>query len=165
MSTSLLLWAALSSSWSVRYSTFKYHKNILSSMWGYILSPIKVPRQYRWSLLWNNVSTPLFDDLWTPQTAKTNPKLCSQGIWFQAPQNLTVKSIVILWRYATSPYLAIMYNSSWYRTQVKMDGVLDVNNLIHWSRSNNGQSVKWNSSSNFLMKYKSICKLISFLGR
>lgn len=153
MSTSLLLWTALPSSWSVRYTTFKYSKNILSQMWGYILPPIEVPRQYRWSLLWNNISTPLFDDLWTPQATKTDTKLCSQGIWFQAPQNLTVKSIVILWRYYIFLPLMVL---TWLwcticrgRAQVKNGGVPDMTNLIHWSRSNNDQSVEWNSSSKF----------------
>lgn len=46
MPESLLLWATLPSCWSIRRSSAKYHKNLLSQVWGYLQSPIQVPKQY-----------------------------------------------------------------------------------------------------------------------
>ncbi|KAB5526862.1 hypothetical protein DKX38_020709 [Salix brachista] len=49
---------------------------------------LTLPR-HRWSLFWNHIPSPIFDDIWAPKATESNAKLRSKSFWLQTPQTLT----------------------------------------------------------------------------
>ena len=86
--------------WAVR---FNYELNFaLHSFYGFMCTYFKVTLfcfytknsltllRHWWSLFWNNISSPIFDDIWAPKATKGNTELCPKSFWLQTPQALTL---------------------------------------------------------------------------
>ncbi|KAK6947490.1 Casein kinase II, regulatory subunit [Dillenia turbinata] len=53
--------------------------------------------RHRWFLFWDHISSPVPDDIWTPQAAKSITGLCSESFWFQNSQTMRqdIKAAII----------------------------------------------------------------------
>jgi hypothetical protein len=60
---------------------------IHSALFLYKIS-LTLPRHW-WSLFWNNISSPIFDDIWSPKATEGNTELRPKSFWLQTPQTLT----------------------------------------------------------------------------